>query len=113
MSDSEDTMFSDFGICIKVNVCHAPVVKEMSLRQEVFDFLEENFGKGASSFEEWITNPAVEWYTNNTPVGVDSKERKGYKDEMILIWIRNPSNASYFVLRFSTSGTSTNWGNDL
>lgn len=113
--DEENTEVQkiNMGICITVNVCHGPIVHDMKIRKDVFEYLEEMGGPGAPSFGDWLSNHDFKWFTSGDISKQPRKDHKGYFDEVIQIWMRSADDASMFILTFGASGTSTTWGSDL
>lgn len=112
-NDSTEDKTMDLGVCVLVDVCHAPIIHEMKVKEDVKLFLNEVCGVPASSFEDWMSNHSTGWYIDEEVLKKPRKEDKRYFDEVVRIMIRTPENASYFILTFGASGTSTVWGSDL
>lgn len=113
MSEDVEEKYMDLGVCVMVDVCHSPVIHEMKVRKDVKDFLNEVCGTPADSFDTWITDTSTGWFIDETILKKPRADDRKYFDEVVRIMIRTPENASYFVLTFGASGTSTTWGNDL
>lgn len=111
--ESTEDKVLDLGICVLVDVCHAPVIHEMKVREEVKTFLNEDCGTPAASFDDWVSDHNTGWFIDEQILKKPRKEDRRYFDEVIRIMIRTPENASYFILTFGASGISTTWGSDL
>lgn len=111
--ESTEDKVLDIGVCVLVDVCHAPIVKDMKVKEDVKSFLNEICGTPAESFDEWVTNHETGWFIDEEILKKPRKEDRRYFDEVIRVMIRTPENASYFILTFGSSGISTTWGSDL
>lgn len=111
--ESTEDKVLDLGICVLVDVCHAPIIHEMKVREEVKTFLNEVCGTPASSFDDWLSDHNTGWFIDEQILKKPRKEDRRYFDEVMRIMIRTPENASYFILTFGASGISTTWGSDL